>query len=151
MEESHFQSMMALIGNFFFLVYRRDGRVWMRSKNGLFPVASSLALKRVDMVAHSPLGCLWKIKAQPRVLAFGWLVLLGSLTMDNLCRRNRIIVNACLWQQRNQLTICSLIASDQVCSISVEINVNPNTLLQLYDAWKMGAEIQRERLITFCF
>lgn len=38
---------------------------------------------------------LWKTTA-PGVLVFAWLVLKGSiLTMDNLRRRNMIMVNAC--------------------------------------------------------
>lgn len=38
---------------------------------------------------------LWKSKAPPRVLVFGWLMLQGSImTMDNLQRRGMVVVNA---------------------------------------------------------
>lgn len=39
---------------------------------------------------------LWKIKAPQRALGLGWLAIHGSiLTMDNLYRKNVIVVNAC--------------------------------------------------------
>lgn len=46
--------------------------------------------------AVAPFSSLWKLKAPPRVLAFVWIALGGrSLTIDNLRRGNRILVDAC--------------------------------------------------------
>lgn len=52
------------------------------------------------MSSRSPipslLCSLWKIRAPPRVVAFGWLTLCGSvLTMDNMRQRRMVIVSAC--------------------------------------------------------
>lgn len=44
-----------------------------------------------------PVSRLWSIKAAPRVVAFGWLAIMGKiLTMDNLWQCKKITVNGCL-------------------------------------------------------
>lgn len=48
------------------------------------------------MPSLSPVTKVWKTNAPPRVVAFGWLVTLGKvLTMDNIKKRNVILVNRC--------------------------------------------------------
>lgn len=55
-----------------------------------------MSLSTDGFVTHSTLSTLWKIKASPRVIAFGWTALLGGiLTMDNLRKRHQVLVNAC--------------------------------------------------------
>lgn len=50
--------------------------------------------KNFDLVCS--LYYLWKIKAPPRVIAFGWVALRGNiLTQDNLHHRKMVMVNAC--------------------------------------------------------
>lgn len=57
----------------------------------------------------------WKIKALPRVLAFGWLALKGGiLTMDNLRRQKRIVVNACTLSLANEETVDHLLLNCRV-------------------------------------
>lgn len=75
----------------------KDSSTWLSSKDGSFSVASFyLALAQEDQ-SVSPLNSLWKMKVPPQVAVFGWFAFRGRfLTMDNLCRQNVIIVNACL-------------------------------------------------------
>lgn len=60
-----------------------------------FLMASFFSILSNSPASGSQSEFLWKTKAPPRVLAFGWLLLCGSdLTLDNLHRRNMIIINA---------------------------------------------------------
>lgn len=64
-------------------------------KGGSFSVSSFYSTLVVNRVSTNPIATIWKPKAAPRVLAFGWLALRGRiLIMDNLWRRV-IVVNAC--------------------------------------------------------
>lgn len=68
---------------------------WVPSKDSVFSVAYFFSIVAEDNLQISPLGSIWKLKA-PRILVFGWLTLRGSiLTLDNLSRRNVVIVNGC--------------------------------------------------------
>lgn len=45
---------------------------------------------------RSSLACIWKFKAPPRIVVFGWIALRGRiLTSDNFWLRGKIAVNAC--------------------------------------------------------
>lgn len=64
-------------------------------KEGAFTVASFAEVLNTDN-SCSRLNSLWQLKAQPRVLVFGWLALQGCiLTIDNLHMWNMMIINAC--------------------------------------------------------
>lgn len=57
-----------------------------------------------------PLYSLWKMKAPPRVIAFGWLALRGGIpTLDNLRHRKRILVNVCPMCLADEETVDHLI------------------------------------------
>ena len=59
----------------------------------LFFFLSTIHTSPVDRIA---INNLWKIKAPPRVVIFGWLAIWKRiLTLDNLRRRGRILVNGC--------------------------------------------------------
>lgn len=48
------------------------------------------------VVSKSSVSRIWKIKAQPIVVVFGWIALHKRiLTMDNLRQRGKIVVNCC--------------------------------------------------------
>lgn len=62
-----------------------DNRVWIASTDGSFSVKSFFLAISNGIPSISSLSTIWKIKASPRVLAFGWLASKGGiLTMDNL-------------------------------------------------------------------
>lgn len=64
--------------------------------DGVFSVASFFSAASINSTPARPLHSQWKIKGPSRVIAFGWLALRSKiLTLDNLQRRNRILVNAC--------------------------------------------------------
>lgn len=62
----------------------------------MFSISSVFFAIARNTPCPGPLSRIWKMKAPPRVVAFGWLALHGGiLTMDNLRCRKKIIVNAC--------------------------------------------------------
>lgn len=65
--------------------------------DGFFSVASFFAAWSVGAPAPSPYSGIWKIKnPKIKVLAFGWLAILGRILMqDNLWKCKMIIVNGC--------------------------------------------------------
>ena len=68
----------------------------MASKEGTFLVSSFFAATSGGHSLINPLHRIWKLKFPPRVMVFSWLALRGGiLTIDNLRRRRKIIVNAC--------------------------------------------------------
>lgn len=73
-----------------------DERRWIASKDGSFSVSSFFAvLNNLDGL-RSQVATILKLKAPPRVLVYGWLALRKIiLTMDNLRRRGKILVNGC--------------------------------------------------------
>lgn len=81
---------------------QQDGIHWRWSKNGLFTVKSAyMALKNMPRIA-SEVHNIWKIKASPRIIVFGWLVCKNRiLTLDNLTRRGWQIVNRCILCKRH--------------------------------------------------
>ena len=96
-EKAQSRETTRLIGNIFIPKNGTNGRVWITSTNGMFSVAYLfLSMTREAMVSHPQMATQWRIKAPPRVIAFGWSALLGGiLTMDNLRRRRVLVVNAC--------------------------------------------------------
>lgn len=68
----------------------------MASQDGRFSVASFFSAIAGGPSTSNPVHRLWKMKTPPTVLAFSWLTLRGRiLPIDNLRRRDRILVNAC--------------------------------------------------------
>lgn len=97
-EETQFISLL----NFLYGVYiqdrREDERVWNATKKWLFffwsLISSWSFLERTR--GRTSVTSIWKYKAPPRVVIFGWLVFQkGILTMDNLRRRGKLVVNDC--------------------------------------------------------
>lgn len=91
----HFLLLLKFLNLLSLLEEGSDNRVWIPLKDGEFLVSSFFHSLMHSSSTSSTWGCLWKIKAPPRVLASAWLALCGRiLTMDNL-RRKVIVVNAC--------------------------------------------------------
>ena len=85
MEEGQFCSLLAQIEGVYILVDDRDLRIWSRSMDGSFSVATCFFAFNSDVSDFCSIAQLWKFKAPPRVLAFSWVALLGgTLTIDNL-------------------------------------------------------------------
>ena len=70
-------------------------RLWKASKDGSFSVSSFFSsITRSNM--RNPMVSIWKLKAPTRVVVFGWRVLRKIiLTMENLRRRGKVVVNGC--------------------------------------------------------
>lgn len=95
-EETSLLSLLELIGNISTIEEGIDCRLWPLSKEGTFTGASFFEVLSSDCDYPRQLNFLWKSKAPPRVLQFGWLALWGSiLTMDNLRRQNMMIISTC--------------------------------------------------------
>lgn len=96
-EENQFVSLLQILSQVHISDMGVASRVWRASQDGVLSVSSFFSVLESSSPFPSPLGRISKLKASPRVVAFGWIALRGGiLTMDNLCRRKKIIVNACL-------------------------------------------------------
>eukprot|EP00268_Persea_americana_P012099 TRINITY_DN15081_c1_g4_i1.p1 TRINITY_DN15081_c1_g4~~TRINITY_DN15081_c1_g4_i1.p1 ORF type:complete len:107 (-),score=14.64 TRINITY_DN15081_c1_g4_i1:104-424(-) len=72
------------------------------------PLLSLWLCQRVGTIPA--FGRLWKFKAPPRILVFGWLALRNRiLTMDNLRRRGMVVVNACPLCLKNEESMDQLL------------------------------------------
>lgn len=93
-EEDQLISLLNLLIEVYIVDGGEDERRWNASKNGSLSVSSFLAAISRRGITKSFVVSLWKIKAPRRVVIFGWLALWKSIiTMDNLRRRGRIVVN----------------------------------------------------------
>ena len=73
-----------------------DMGVWIASKDGLFSVSSFFSAIHISLAERIVMNIIWKIKAPPRVVIFGWMAIRKRiLTLDNLRGRGRIVVNGC--------------------------------------------------------
>ena len=72
-EEDEFISLINLLSGAYIAKGGEDVRVWKASKDAIFSISSfSLDLAR-RVVSKCSIGRTWKIKAQPRVVVFGWI------------------------------------------------------------------------------
>ena len=118
-EGSQFHSMLTILGSVFIPREGRDRRIQMESSDGFFLVASFLSSLSAEVESHTFQDSLWSMTALPRVIAFGWIVLLGGiLTMDNLRQCKVVIVNACLTFLANEESIDHLLLN---CSLAQSI------------------------------
>eukprot|EP00268_Persea_americana_P012100 TRINITY_DN15081_c1_g5_i1.p2 TRINITY_DN15081_c1_g5~~TRINITY_DN15081_c1_g5_i1.p2 ORF type:complete len:110 (-),score=15.40 TRINITY_DN15081_c1_g5_i1:140-469(-) len=53
----------------------QDERIWIPSRDSSFSVTSFFMALSERVETSSALGRLWKLKAPPRILVFGWLAL----------------------------------------------------------------------------
>ena len=95
-EESQLVSLLDLLNGIFIPEDGEVVRLWSASKDGSFFVSSFFSEISMGERARNSIAFIWQIKAPPRVVIFGWLAIQKKiLTMDNLRRRGKILVNAC--------------------------------------------------------
>ena len=96
---SSLHSLIALLNSLNNLIIQNSGadaRVWITSKKGSFLVSSFFKVILSNPREWSGVYSIWKLKAPPRVLVFGWLALRRRIpTMDLLRMRGMPIVNGC--------------------------------------------------------
>jgi hypothetical protein len=69
---------------------------WVPNKKGKFEVKSFYSILNSSICFPFPWKSIWRTKAPPRVAFFVWSAALGKiLTLDNLKRRNIVLVNRC--------------------------------------------------------
>ena len=121
-----------------------DTRIWVASRCGSFSVSSFYSVLAARERCRSKLARNWRLKAPPKVVAFAWISLRRRiLTIDNLRKRGKIIVNACpicledeenadhpLLQCRCAVKIWNSVLSQFGCSW-----VMPEGIQQLFEAW----------------
>lgn len=95
LEEEQLMELLHSLSNLQIIEGVPDRRVWTLAKDGRFSVSSFFYSFLQSTGSSNLWTSLWKIKAPPRVSAFAWLGLHGSvLTMDNLRKRKVIVINA---------------------------------------------------------
>lgn len=109
-EENNFSSLRDILSQVSINQNLEDCRIWIASKKGIFSVSSFFAAMSGGHSPINPLYRIWQLKIPRRVMVFYWLALQGGiLTMDNLRRRRKIIVNACPMYLANEESIDHLL------------------------------------------
>lgn len=140
--------MMMLIGNVFIPKNGKYKRIWTASTNDMFFVVPMFSTMTKDaMASHTQIASQWRIKAPPRIIAFGWSTLLGGiLTMDNLRRRRVLVVNACPMCLSDEETIDHLLRNCKTAQFIWKATLGwfhncgplPQSIPTLFEYWKMG-------------
>eukprot|EP00268_Persea_americana_P054181 TRINITY_DN6183_c0_g1_i3.p1 TRINITY_DN6183_c0_g1~~TRINITY_DN6183_c0_g1_i3.p1 ORF type:complete len:183 (+),score=26.84 TRINITY_DN6183_c0_g1_i3:67-549(+) len=78
-EEKNLMNLLDKLGRIFIPIEGEDSRVWVASKDGVFSVSSFFMVMSNGHNSHNWFDYLWKTNAPPKVLAFGWLALQGSI------------------------------------------------------------------------
>ena len=86
-KESQFIDLLNSLNSFTIQNSRGDDRVWIASKNGFFLVSSFFKTILNNPRDRSGVYGIWKMKAPPKVLVFGWLALRKRIPTMNLLRR----------------------------------------------------------------
>jgi hypothetical protein len=124
------------VSSFFELLYSQrvrhggeDKLCWIPSKRKSFEVKSYyqvLSNPISNVRASFPWKGIWKVKAPPRVAFFVWTVTLGKiLTLDNLRKRNIIVMEWCCLCKKSGESIdhlflhCEVAFRDVECVFSV--------------------------------
>jgi hypothetical protein len=69
---------------------------WIPNRRGKFEVRSFYTILTSSVNIHFPWKSIWRTKAPPRVAFFVWSAALGKiLTLDNLRKKNLVLVNRC--------------------------------------------------------
>ena len=122
----------------------QDKRIWTLFKDSRFSVATFFKALAGWNNSRFALGRIWKLKAPPRSLVFGWLALKNRIsTMDNLRRKGLVLVNACPLCLQDEESVEHLLLK---CSFTHRVWttvldsfgcrwVLPNSLLALFEAW----------------
>ena len=96
LEENQLASLLILLNGISIPADGEDVRLWSASKDGSFSVSSFFSEISTREKSRNSVAFIWKIKAPPRVVIFGWLAIQKKiLTMDNLRRKGKFLVNAC--------------------------------------------------------
>lgn len=144
MEETQLFSLVDILSQVCIPADVEDCKVWTASKDGVFSVASFFWASSRISPSISPFFRVWKLKAPPRVLAFGWLVLQGGiLTVDNLRCRRKIIMNACPMCLADEETVHHFLL---YCSVAQELWIGvlswfdcswifPHSINELFESW----------------
>lgn len=94
-EENQLTSLLNLLNGIFIPEKGEDVRLWSASENGTFSVSSFFSEISRRETTRNSIASVWRLKAPPRVVIFGWLAIQKKiLTMDKLRRRGKILVNA---------------------------------------------------------
>jgi hypothetical protein len=83
---------------------------WVPNKKGKFEVKSFYSILNSSISFPFPWKSIWRTKAPPRVAFFVWSAALGKiLTLDNLKRRNIVLVNRCGMCKKDEESIDHLL------------------------------------------
>jgi hypothetical protein len=87
-----------------------DKMWWVPKRKGKFEVSSYYAILTSKDSVPFPWKSIWRTKAPPRVAFFVWSAALGKiLTLDNLRKRNMMVVNRCGMCKKDEESIDHLL------------------------------------------
>ena len=144
-EEGHLMSLLNILSGVHIAEGGEDIRLWKASKDGSFRVSCFFSAITGRINGRNPMASIWKIKAPPRAIVFGWLVLRKRiLTMDNLRRRRKVVVNGCPMCLTEEETVDHLLLNCKVAQMLWRLVIDcfgcswvlPNCIVDLFQAWK---------------
>ena len=144
---------MEELASFYSLLYsfNLEGGVdkiwWVPSRKGKFEVSSFY--KEIISKAGCPFPwkCVWRTKAPPRVAFFVWSAALGKiLTIDNLRKKNMVLINRCGMCKRDEETIDHLLLHCECAQVLWNAFFNhfdlawamPSGVVNLLQCWWSG-------------
>ena len=68
---------------------------WIPSKKGIFKVKDFFGALSIVEGSSFPWKSVWRIKSLPRVVFFVWSTIRKILTLDNLRKRQVVVINRC--------------------------------------------------------
>jgi hypothetical protein len=117
---------------------------WIPSKKGTFKVKNFFRALSRAKGGGFPWKSVWRTKSPPRAAFFVWSVTLGKiLTLDNLRKRQVVIVNGCFMCKKDRESIDHLLLHCEVahalwCNTLSRLDfswVMPNCILDLCACW----------------
>jgi hypothetical protein len=111
---------------------------WISLKRKSFEVKSYYKLKVNSEPVDGPWKIIWKSKVLPRVTFFTWTAVLGKiLTMDNLRKKNIIVMDWCCMCKKSGESIDHLLLH---CEVAMEVW---NMVFQLFGVmWVMPGRLK---------
>jgi hypothetical protein len=149
---------MDVLASFFTFLYsirrdrdREDKLWWSPSRKGKFDVRSFYKIFAYKETAHFPWKSIWRTKVPLKVAFFAWVAALGKiLTLDNLRKRQVIVIDRCCMCKKNWESVDHLLLHYEVtCLLWNAIFsrfslswVMPRRVVDLFACWWTGGRSQ---------
>jgi hypothetical protein len=146
-----------VLASFYTLLYshkmrreREDKIWWVPSRKGKFDVRSFYKILTHNETICFPWRSIWRTKAPSRVTFFVWMAVLRKvLTLDNLRKRQLIVINRCCLYKSDGETVDHILLHGEVASALWYAFLSrfglswvmPNNVADLFACWWTGGRL----------